>query len=144
MYSLKWKCSGLKDATTNFHPQMSKTFSGKVWKHISSGQHHTIALDDEGQVFVLGRKEYGRLGLGTNCTDAKELTLVPSLSSAKCVDVAAGSAQSFAVTESGNVMCSCAIKYDVCSEVIKPRYAIGVYTSRIMSFKLMCICNCIR
>lgn len=52
----------------------------------------------------MGRKEYGRLGLGTNCTDAKELTLVPALSSAKCIDVGAGSAQSFAVTESGNVM----------------------------------------
>ncbi|XP_014478638.1 PREDICTED: regulator of chromosome condensation [Dinoponera quadriceps] len=94
---------GLKDAATHFHPQMSKTFSGKVWKHISSGQHHTIALDDEGQVFVMGRKEYGRLGLGTNCTDAKELTPVPVLSSAKCIDVGAGSAQSFAVTESGEL-----------------------------------------
>ncbi|CAL7946546.1 unnamed protein product [Xylocopa violacea] len=92
---------GLKDPVTHFHPQISKTFSGKVWRHISSGQHHTIALDDSGQVFVMGRKEYGRLGLGPNCSDAKELTAVSSLSSFKCIDVAAGSAQSFAVTESG-------------------------------------------
>lgn len=94
---------GLKDAVTHFHPQISKTFSGKVWRHISSGQHHTIALNDEGQVFVLGRKEYGRLGLGANCSDAKELTLVPILSSTKCIHVGAGSAQSFAVTETGEL-----------------------------------------
>lgn len=94
---------GLENPETYFHPQISKTFSGKIWRHISSGQHHTVALDDSGQVFVMGRKEYGRLGLGTNCSDAKQLTLVPSLSSFKCVDVAAGSAQSFAVTESGQL-----------------------------------------
>lgn len=52
----------------------------------------------------MGRKEYGRLGLGSNCLDAKELTLVPNLSSFKCIDVAAGSAQSFAVTELGSIL----------------------------------------
>ncbi|XP_012533784.2 regulator of chromosome condensation isoform X2 [Monomorium pharaonis] len=94
---------GLKDNEIHFHPQVSKTFNGKVWKHISSGEHHTIALDDAGQVFVMGRKEYGRLGLGPNCSDAKELTLVPTLSSTKCIDVGAGSRESFAVTESGDL-----------------------------------------
>ncbi|XP_076659195.1 regulator of chromosome condensation 1 isoform X2 [Halictus rubicundus] len=92
---------GLKNPVTQFRPQVAKTFSGRTWRHISSGQHHTIALDDSGQVFVMGRKEYGRLGLGPQCTDAIELTIVPSLSS--CVDVAAGSAQSFAVTNSGEL-----------------------------------------
>ncbi|XP_033328633.2 regulator of chromosome condensation 1 [Megalopta genalis] len=92
---------GLKNPTTHFFPQIARTFSGRTWRHISSGQHHTIALDDSGQVFVMGRKEYGRLGLGADCSDAMELTLVPSLKS--CVDVAAGSAQSFAVTDSGEL-----------------------------------------
>ncbi|XP_029156286.1 regulator of chromosome condensation-like [Nylanderia fulva] len=94
---------GLKNNDIIFHPQLSKTFSGKIWKHISSGEHHTIALDDAGQVFVMGRKEYGRLGLGSNCLDADELTLVPTLSSIKCIDVGAGSRESFAVTESGEL-----------------------------------------
>lgn len=75
--------------------------SNKNWTQISSGQHHTIALDDDGKVFVIGRKEYGRLGLGPVESDATELTSVPTLEQMKCVDVAAGSAQSFAVTESG-------------------------------------------
>lgn len=54
-----------------------------------------------GQVFAMGRKEYGRLGLGPNCADAKELVAVPALESIKCVDIATGSAQSFAVTNTG-------------------------------------------
>lgn len=93
---------GLKDTTIHFHPQISGTFCGRVWKHISSGEHHTLALDDVGQVYVMGRKEYGRLGLGPNCSDAESLTLVPALSSIKCIDIGAGSRESFAVTESGN------------------------------------------
>ncbi|XP_043281398.1 regulator of chromosome condensation isoform X2 [Venturia canescens] len=94
---------GLSETGTQAFPCKSETFDGRKWKHISSGQHHTLALDETGQVFVLGRKEYGRLGLGDTCEDAKELTLVPSLADLKCIDVAAGSAQSFAVTEKGDL-----------------------------------------
>lgn len=75
--------------------------SGKNLVHISSSQHHTIALDEDGKVFALGRKEYGRLGLGPDCDDAKVLTEVSDLSDKKCIDVGTGSAQSFAVTETG-------------------------------------------
>lgn len=95
--------TGLSETGTQAFPCKSETFDGRKWKHISSGQHHTLALDETGQVFVLGRKEYGRLGLGDDCEDAKELTLVPSLENHKCIDVAAGSAQSFAVTEKGDL-----------------------------------------
>lgn len=87
----------------HFFPRLSKTFSGRKWIHISGGQHHTIALDDEGKVFVMGRKEYGRLGLGPNCEDASSLTQVPALDSFKCIDVGAGSSQSFAVSSSGTI-----------------------------------------
>lgn len=92
---------GLKGVEKQYHPKLSKTFSGKNWTQISSGQHHTIALDDEGRVFVIGRKEYGRLGLGSVESDAIEITPVPAFEGVKCMDVAAGSAQSFAVSESG-------------------------------------------
>ncbi|XP_012278110.1 regulator of chromosome condensation isoform X3 [Orussus abietinus] len=94
---------GLEDTAVYYFPQRSKIFSGRTWKRISSGQHHSVALDDMGQVFVIGRKEYGRLGLGPQCSDAKELILVPGLSSMKCVDIATGTAQSFAVTDSGKM-----------------------------------------
>ncbi|XP_044016380.1 regulator of chromosome condensation-like [Aphidius gifuensis] len=93
---------GLSDPIAYYHPKISKTFNGKDWNVISSGQHHTIALDNDGQVFVLGRKEYGRLGLGKDCSDVTELTRV-EIDKQKINDVAAGSAQSFAVTESGQL-----------------------------------------
>lgn len=92
---------GLSDPVAYYHPKISTTFNGKEWQVISSGQHHSIALDSDGQVFVLGRKEYGRLGLGKDCSDVKQLTRVVIGDGEIINDVAAGSAQSFAVTESG-------------------------------------------
>ena len=51
-------------------------------------------------MFALGRSEYGRLGLGEDSAEeAVEPTLVPSL--ANCVEVACGTAVSYAITEEG-------------------------------------------
>ena len=38
----------------------------RQWENISAGQHHTLALDTDGRVYSVGRKEYGRLGLGAD------------------------------------------------------------------------------
>lgn len=93
---------GLSNEAPQFHPLLVKSFdSSKNWIKITGGQHHTLALDDEGKVYALGRKEYGRLGLGENSEDAKEPTLITAFNDTKCSDVACGSAVSFAVTESG-------------------------------------------
>lgn len=54
-----------------------------------------------GQTYVLGRKEYGRLGLGENCDDATEPTLIPALKDKKVINISCGSCVSFAVTEEG-------------------------------------------
>lgn len=50
---------------------------------------------------MLGRKEYGRLGLGENCDDATEPTLIPALQDKKVINISCGSCVSFAVTEEG-------------------------------------------
>ena len=65
------------------------------------GQHHSISLEDSGRVFALGRSEYGRLGLGQ---DSAEEAVVPSVLSslADCVEVACGTAVSYAVTREGH------------------------------------------
>ncbi|XP_055545053.1 regulator of chromosome condensation [Wyeomyia smithii] len=70
---------------------------------ITGGQHHTMVLKNDNKVYVIGRKEYGRLGLGDVPADAKTLTLVDMLATKKVVDVSCGDCTSFAVTEGGEV-----------------------------------------
>lgn len=66
---------------------------------IAGGQHHSI-LCDKGKVYVTGRKEYGRLGLGKNEEEPISPREVPNLSD--IVSVACGSCCSFGVTSSGD------------------------------------------
>ena len=65
---------------------------------IAGGQHHTLMCQN-GDVYAIGRADYGRLGLGENCGERQVPTRVPDIASVK--SVAAGSCCSFAVTESG-------------------------------------------
>ncbi len=68
---------------------------------IVGGQHHSL-LCHRGSVFVMGRREYGRLGLGEkDQTEPLVPTRLPSLSD--ITSVAAGSVCSFAVSRSGQV-----------------------------------------
>jgi len=53
-------------------------------------------------VYSLGRKEYGRLGLGENNLEEKSKpTVIPALRNKKCVHVNCGTAVSYAVTNDG-------------------------------------------
>jgi len=53
-------------------------------------------------VHSLGRKEYGRLGLGKdNLEEKSKPTVVPKLRSKKCVHVCCGTAVSYAVANDG-------------------------------------------
>uniref|UniRef100_A0A2M3Z220 Putative alpha-tubulin suppressor n=1 Tax=Anopheles braziliensis TaxID=58242 RepID=A0A2M3Z220_9DIPT len=72
-------------------------------KQIAGGQHHTLVLKDDGKVYAIGRKEYGRLGLGNVSEDAKVLTLVEKLAERKVVSISCGESASFAVTSTGEV-----------------------------------------
>ena len=56
------------------------------------------------QVHALGRKEYGRLGVGEGGEDCLVPTQVPGLAAARCLEVAAGTAVSYAVTEDGDCL----------------------------------------
>ncbi|KAF4529591.1 hypothetical protein B566_EDAN017940 [Ephemera danica] len=66
--------------------------------------HHTVALDEEGKVYSLGRHHDGRLGLGVNSTnDVVKPTVVPALQDKICTQVECGSTVSFALTDNGKV-----------------------------------------
>jgi regulator of chromosome condensation len=92
---------GFNDMKNRYVPEKVKSFnSDKGWVDIAGGQHHAIALDKDGQVYSVGRKEYGRLGHGEdNLQDMSAPTLITALSGIKCISVSCGTATSFAVTE---------------------------------------------
>lgn len=72
-------------------------------KSIAGGQHHTIALNKDNKIYVLGRKEYGRLGIGKIENDVEELTLLKSLENVNIKAVTCGDVCSFALTENDEV-----------------------------------------
>ena len=57
-----------------------------------------------GDVYALGRKEYGRLGFGKeNLEEKSEPCVIPGLQGKKCSVVNSGTAVSFAVSEDGEL-----------------------------------------
>jgi len=81
-----------------FMPHQSKALTARTWRNVAIGQHHAICLEDSGSVFALGRSEYGRLGLGQT-EDAVTPTVISDPQD--CVEVACGTAVSYAVTRAG-------------------------------------------
>ncbi|XP_072933986.1 regulator of chromosome condensation isoform X2 [Epargyreus clarus] len=97
--------TGEKRKTALFSPTECDAFGGGGdWTRVAAGQHHSLALDDSGRVHAIGRCEYGRLGLGADSGDAETPTAVPRLSGKRCVSIAAGTCNSFAVTDTGEVL----------------------------------------
>ncbi|KAK7079130.1 Regulator of chromosome condensation [Halocaridina rubra] len=93
---------GDEDTNMRFQPSLMNNFSGKSWIQISGGQHHSLALSDNGIVHSMGRREYGRLGMGDIKEDIKKPTPVPALEDKKSVCVSAGECVSIVVMESGD------------------------------------------
>lgn len=90
-----------EDQDVHFMPCLLTSCLGHRWQKISGGQHHTLLLDEEGGVFAMGRKEYGRLGLGPSCDDQSSPQKLQGLP--RCSDVSCGNVVSFAVTTEGQV-----------------------------------------
>ncbi|XP_019622751.1 PREDICTED: regulator of chromosome condensation-like [Branchiostoma belcheri] len=91
---------GLDGAQARYVPEHVDSLSDKRWAQIEGGQHHTVALSQDGEVYVMGRGEYGRLGLGEDMD--KEVTKPTQLTTLSNIcGVATGSAVSFAVSKNG-------------------------------------------
>ncbi|KAI8121407.1 Regulator of chromosome condensation [Lucilia cuprina] len=89
-----------KDMSTIINPINTKF---ENIKQIAGGQHHTLVLKEDGSVFVIGRKDYGRLGLGSVPEDVTDLQPIAALKGKKIVSVSCGEAQSFALTDDGKL-----------------------------------------
>lgn len=72
-------------------------------KSIVGGQHHTLVLTNDNKCFAIGRKEYGRLGIGKVDNDVDTLVPIEKLNSEKVIQLACGESCSFAVTDTGKV-----------------------------------------
>uniref|UniRef100_A0A023GN11 Putative regulator of chromosome condensation 1 n=1 Tax=Amblyomma triste TaxID=251400 RepID=A0A023GN11_AMBTT len=97
---------GSDEGGTILHmPELLGSCAGHRWKAVSGGQHHALLLNEEGSVFSMGRKEYGRLGLGAanppDNDDQETPGPVPGLSN--CTEISCGEAVSFAVDEEGRL-----------------------------------------
>ncbi|XP_047105720.1 regulator of chromosome condensation isoform X2 [Schistocerca piceifrons] len=79
-----------------------------TWCTYAKAQNHIYVFglnnySQLGGVYVIGRKDYGRLGLGKDCEDITTPTAIPKLIGMKCTDIACGAAVSFAVNDAGEV-----------------------------------------
>lgn len=87
-----------KNTETVFTPQLT-TFENV--KMITGGQHHTLVLTNDNKCFAIGRKEYGRLGLGDIKEDVEKLTPIKTLDSVNVTQLECGECCSFVVTDDG-------------------------------------------
>ncbi|XP_068211626.1 regulator of chromosome condensation-like [Palaemon carinicauda] len=94
---------GDEDTNMRFQPTLLKNFRGKSWCQISGGQHHSLALTEDGVAHSMGRREYGRLGMGDIKEDLKKPTPIPGLQDKKAISVSAGECVSLVVVDSGDV-----------------------------------------
>ncbi|XP_055373431.1 regulator of chromosome condensation [Condylostylus longicornis] len=96
----------LKSAKTKGPPELiinPVETNYKDVKKICGGQHHTLLLTNDGKVYAIGRRDYGRLGLGNLQDDVNELKSIEAFEKLKIIDIACGEAQSFAIAENGTV-----------------------------------------
>lgn len=70
---------------------------------IEGGQHHTLILNNDNKVYVIGRKDYGRLGVGEVADNLEVITPIKSLDNKKIVDISCGDQCSFALSDKGDV-----------------------------------------
>ncbi|GFY49462.1 regulator of chromosome condensation [Trichonephila inaurata madagascariensis] len=94
---------GYENERVRFVPKQVASFNSKTWNQIAGGQHHTLALDSEGLVYSMGRKDYGRLGLGEDCEEKSVPTLLTTLENENCNNISCGNCVSFSVTKEGSV-----------------------------------------
>ena len=73
---------------------------------ISAGIIHTVALDEEGRVYIWGNNEYGQLGDGTTTNSVLPICISDKeneLKGKRIVDISAGEVHTVAIDEEGKV-----------------------------------------
>lgn len=90
-----------------FTLQRISNFEGDKFKwstlyFFAGGQHHTLILTNDNKCYAIGRKDYGRLGIGEIEEELiDKVTLIKKLDDLKIVQLDCGECCSFAVTDDG-------------------------------------------
>lgn len=93
-----------KESDALFNPQLTPFTNVKS---IVGGQHHTLVLTNANKAFAIGRKDYGRLGLGNLEAEVVDtLTPIKALDKLKIAQLACGESVSFAALEDGQCLCT--------------------------------------
>ena len=95
---------GLNSTTNKMTPQLiAEIIGGKTIIEISAGQHHSLVLDDVGDVYSFGRGIYGQLGHGddNNINLPKKIDMPTSAK--KIIAISAGGGHSLVLDDVGDV-----------------------------------------
>eukprot|EP00890_Picochlorum_soloecismus_P003284 jgi/Picsp_1/3957/NSC_01469-R1_ran gtpase binding len=96
----------LGNGTTSYETSPKKIVDGlegvKV-SDIAAGGWHSVAITEDGELYVWGRGEYGRLGLGDDTASKLRPTLLTDLVGLRVIEVSCGGTHTVAVTDEGRL-----------------------------------------
>ncbi|XP_053317589.1 probable E3 ubiquitin-protein ligase HERC3 isoform X1 [Spea bombifrons] len=84
-------------------PRLIKKLSQQKIQQVSCGNHHCLALADDGQLYTWGQNNHGQLGLGSGFGSQSSPQRVKSLEGIPLAQVVAGGYHSFTLSLSGAV-----------------------------------------
>ncbi|XP_030048008.1 E3 ISG15--protein ligase HERC5 [Microcaecilia unicolor] len=87
----------------SLQPCLQKSLYEKCIIQVSCGEHHSLALSKDGQLFAWGENTHGQLGLGDWCSLQPKPKLVKGLQSSPLAQITAGREHSIALSISGAV-----------------------------------------
>ena len=94
---------GVGDRENRSEPQaIHLIYPNTIFTRLEGGEHHSLALDRDGQVYGFGRGHYGQLGLG-NEEDSLIPRRIETLSGKSIIQIACGDHHSLALSKSGEL-----------------------------------------
>eukprot|EP00967_Tisochrysis_lutea_P074674 scaffold100460_cov27-Tisochrysis_lutea.AAC.1 len=103
-------------------PLLIPTLEGRGVVSLSGGEHHSLALTEDGDVYAFGRGDNNQLGLGVDIEPTP--TKIPSLTGIPIRKIASGHSQNVAVSRAGEMFAwGFGDSGQLCTGMMRPRYS---------------------